>query len=163
MRDRFHPQEVLMIAQEIERNGRDFYRDAAKVVDDEQMRSLLDELADWEGKHLTTFTRLLESAKESEEVPWDVDGQAENYLQAVIDGRIFGPRSQREERARALESTEGILRFALAREKDTVVYYSSLDIVLADRAGQEAVRQILPEELSHVQMIEEHLRRLGAS
>ena len=54
----FNADEVLAMAEQIERNGRDFYRAAAVIAPDEDSMKLLAELARWEEGHESVFIKM---------------------------------------------------------------------------------------------------------
>jgi len=55
--------EVLEIGVQIERNGRDFYREIIGISDDPDVDKIFTYLADQESNHITTFTKMLDSVK----------------------------------------------------------------------------------------------------
>ena len=54
----FSADEIFEMAEEIERNGAGFYREAAKNTSDKEIKQMLLELADMEDEHLTTFQQM---------------------------------------------------------------------------------------------------------
>ncbi|MEJ2100621.1 MAG: ferritin family protein, partial [Desulfobacterales bacterium] len=87
----FNADEVFEMAEQIERNGAKFYRDAAKSVADPSNKDLLSGLAQMEEAHEKTFKSMrseLTSAEKASTV-FDPSGEASLYLRALADTRIF--------------------------------------------------------------------------
>ena len=62
----FSADEVFAVAEDIERNGAVFYRDAAKKTKDAGARKFLEELAAMEDNHLKTFAAMRAGLSERE-------------------------------------------------------------------------------------------------
>jgi len=84
----FNIDEILQMAIQIERNGGKFYRLAADMTADTEVRKSLLMLASMEDDHETTFETLREKG-DLDGFDLDLDGQAAAYLQAVADGYVF--------------------------------------------------------------------------
>lgn len=163
MPQEFNLNEIFTIAVDIEVNGEKFYRRAAELTKDKDSKKLLTDLADWEKGHITIFSdlraRMLSAGEKG--FTWDPYGEVELYLQAVANRQVFNVDQDVAEFAEQHSSIREILEFALAREKESVVYYTSLDMVLpADLSGGK-VTAIIKEEIGHIRMISEKLAALG--
>ena len=158
----FNADEILAIAEEIERNGRDFYRLAAGNAQPGEAKELLTRLADWEDAHEKTFHEMRERFAESGDLPesFDPDGISALYLQSIADGKVFLPSRIEKEAAAIGDGLIPVLEHALAREKDTVTFYQALKDMVPESLGREEVEGILQEELGHVTMITIELTRL---
>ena len=58
MYHKFNAKEILEMAEQIERNGYNFYKKAAADVTDTEIKGFLEELADMELKHEETFKEI---------------------------------------------------------------------------------------------------------
>jgi rubrerythrin len=163
MPQEFNLDEIFTIAVDIEKNGEKFYRRTAELTKDQDAKKLLADLADWEKGHIKIFSDLraqLLNVSEKD-LTWDPHGEVELYLQAVANRQVFTIELDVAEFADNRSSIKEILEFALAREKESVVFYTSLDMVLpADLSGGK-VTAIIKEEISHIRMITEKLAELG--
>ena len=85
----FNAFEILEMAEEIERNGAKFYRQAAKNTSDKKAKQMLLDMADMEVEHLKTFQNMkaLLSDKEKGWTTFDPDDMSALYLQAMADAR----------------------------------------------------------------------------
>jgi rubrerythrin len=163
MPQEFNLDEIFTIAVDIEKNGEKFYRRAAELATDQDAKKLLADLADWEKGHIKIFSDLraqLLNAGEKD-LTWDPYGEVELYLQSVANRNVFNVDQDYAKFAENHSSIKEILEFALAREKESVVFYTSLDMVLpADLSGGK-VNSIIKEEISHIRLITEKLAQLG--
>jgi rubrerythrin len=64
MAAKYNAFEVLLIAEQVERNGAEFYRKAAGLFEKEKLRELFFDLAEWEDKHEKTFAEMKRQVKE---------------------------------------------------------------------------------------------------
>ena len=58
MGTKYKAYDILTIAEQVERNGAAFYRRAAEMFGDAELRVMLFRLADWEVKHEETFANM---------------------------------------------------------------------------------------------------------
>lgn len=151
------PDEILKMAELIERNGARFYRRAAGVASDESHRLLL-QLAEMEDRHERTFHKMREELSESEAPPTlDPQGEAALYLRSVADGKVFDFDVDPSEKLRGDESLAEILTTALGLEKDSIVFYLGLKPLVTASGGEDKVEAIIQEEMRHVRMLSEEL------
>ena len=155
----FNADEIFKIAEEIERNGAEFYRKAAAMFEDERPKAIFLKLAGMEDKHLETFKAMHEEITSDEAAPtaWDPEGEAEMYLQAFADGHIFDTKVKPADRLKGGESVPDILRMAIGLEKDSVVFYTGIRQLVPARLGKERVRDIIREEMSHITILSREL------
>ena len=147
--------EILAIAEQIERNGAAFYRKAAERVSDPDMQATLNWLAEEEESHEQTFIEMRQELKDKESAltPWDPDGQYEMYLQAIADGDVFNVQDDAAGAAEGFNAVRDILEFALDREKDSIVFYMVIVRKSEDATDKSRIQGILDEEIGHVAII----------
>ena len=150
----FNADEVFEIACRIERNGARFYRKAAACENDDSAAALLDQLASMEDHHLEVFrsmrTRLAADAPRDWE--FDFRDQAEGYLQAVADGKVFDTTDPAG-KLTGDETTLDIVNMAIDIEKESIVYYTGIQSVMPEELGREDVAEIIRQELSHLAIL----------
>ncbi len=158
----FNADEVLKIAEQIERNGIAFYEKAAKRFQGDQKRTLL-RLADMERTHQQVFAnwrRELSDANQGLQA-FDPEGEAGRYLAAFADGQIFAPKAD----AAALLSPENaecdILEMAIGLEKDSVVFYVAIRDAVPEALGEDKISQIIQEEMAHIVLLSRTLSSLS--
>jgi len=128
--------EVFEIAEQIERNGARFYRRAAEFGPTQESRKLLMCLAEMEDEHEILFQTLKEefTVEEGAGAIPDIDNHALAYLQSMAGGQVFESHDDPAGRLTGQESLEDIYQMAIAFEKDSVVYFTT-------------VKQMVPNEL----------------
>ena len=156
MRYDFNADEIFEIAEQLERNGNKFYRDAAGAVEEEAHRKLLVSLADMELDHEKTFhaMRAELSAKEQANTVFDPEGEAVLYLRALADTRVFF------EKELDMSTMESILKAAIEAEKDSIVFYLGMKNAVPEKMGQDRMEAIIKEEMSHIRLLSRELVRL---
>ncbi len=148
----FNADDILSMAEEIERNGAKFYRTAAKLPCDPDTKQILINLAGMEDSHLATFAEMREALTSDEKQPtvFDPEGQEEIYLKVLADTNVFSPYSDPSKRLTGKESLSDILRMAIGLEKDSIVFYIGLKRFVPPEFGEEKVDRIIAEEYGHI-------------
>jgi rubrerythrin len=149
----FNADEVFEMAEQIERNGAEFYRKAADDVTDSSARTLLQKLAAMEDAHEKTFAVLRKDLTDAEKEPIIFDPQGENalYLKALADSRVFFDKDI------DTSSLETILKDAIVAEKDSIVFYLGMKEIVPQGRGQERVDRIIKEEMDHIKILTREL------
>ena len=158
----FSIDEVLEMAEQIERNGADFYRRAAAITTLGNVRKLLEDLAAWEEGHEQTFAQMQEqlSKRQEEPVLLDPDNEAALYLRAMADEHIFGPKTDPAQALAGVETPAEILKRALKFEEDSIAFYEAMKEQVGLELGKDEVVRIIDEEQSHVVMLNEQIASL---
>ena len=148
--------EVLEIAQQIERNGARFYRQAAAGASAERAREALQALAVMEDRHEKAFAQMAAalSPQERQEVLYDPYDESVQYLRAVAGGRVFDLRSDPVAWLEGGRTMSEILHKAIQMEKDSIIYYLGLKAVVPDALGKGKVDDVIQEEMRHVTLLE---------
>lgn len=149
----FNVDEVFEMAEQIERNGATFYRNAAQQISDPEEQELLNDLARMEDEHEKTFASLRKnlSAKEKESTIFDPMDEAVGYLRALADTRVFF------EKELDTSSMEGVLKDAISAEKDSIVFYLGMKDAVPPDLGKDKIDAIIKEEMSHIRLLSKKL------
>ena len=158
----FNADEVLKMAEQIERNGVEFYRRAAEKSAFAAERRLLEDLAQMEERHEKVFAAMREDLSEDEHAStvFDPEGEADLYLKAVADGNVFNLKGNAVDDLSGDKSLEDILRTAIGMEKESIVFYTTMSGVVPPRLGREKIMEIIGEEQKHIGMLGAALRSL---
>ncbi len=158
----FNADEILQMAEQIERNGRDFYSRAATRLAESRTAQLLLGLAAMEVEHEKIFARMRAnlSEKEREKTVPDPDDQASAYLRAWADGHVFDVRSNSAAKLTGREKVEDILQMAIGLEKDSIVFYLGMKEAIPERLGRSKVDEIIKEEMRHMGSLSRELETL---
>ncbi|MBU4318995.1 MAG: ferritin family protein [Proteobacteria bacterium] len=149
----FNADEVFQMAEELERNGADFYRTAATKVSDPKQKDLLNRLAEMEVDHEKRFSELRKSlsGKEKTQTIFDPDDDSAGYLKALADTRVFFKKEL------DFSSMQQILKGAIEAEKDSIVFYLGMKKVVPDDLGNPRIESIIEEEMGHIRLLSKEL------
>ncbi len=152
----FNAKEIFEMAEQIERNGILFYREAAKEIVSPDTKSLLLKLAEMEDNHRKTFAALKSELtdKERESTVFDPEGESALYCKALADTRVFF------EKEMDTSSLQTILKEALTAEKDSIVFYLGLKDAVPEKFGKNRIDNIIKEEMAHIRLLSNELRDL---
>ena len=165
MGDQFNAEEVLKMAEQIEKNGQEFYRKASEAVDDFEVSKLLSDLAEWEKGHEDLFVSMRNELGEEEKKQTAIDPYCEAalYLKAMADNHVF--KQQTGESLSEFEegkSTEKIIDVAIRFEKDSLLFFLGLERLVSPRLGKERIYDIIDEEIGHIAYLEKQRTRLNS-
>jgi len=159
----FNADEVLQMAEQIERNGAKFYRQAAEQVSEPDARKLLLDLAAWEDGHIKVFADMRKNllSKETEPQFFDPNNEAVLYLKAMADGHVFGVRTDVSQLLTGDETLGQIIQTALGFERDSIAFYLGMRDLVTEELGKGKVDNVIEEEKRHVVMLSKVLGELG--
>jgi rubrerythrin len=161
----FSADEILAMAEQIERNGARFYRRAAGLVKDVEVSKLLQELATWEDGHEKAFASMRHILKERERKPTTFDPEDETslYLRAMADGHVFDVRVDPVDKLTGKESAKDILRLAIGQEKDSIIFYLGIRDMVSEVMGKDKIDEIIKEEMRHIGFLNKQINALGSA
>lgn len=153
----FNADDVFEMAEKIEINGADFYRNASMNISDPNSKKILEELAAMENEHLKTFSEMRNQLtdKEKQDMVFDPENEAISYLRALADTRVFF------EKKIDTSSMEEILKDAIVAEKDSIVFYLGIKDMVPDEKGKQRVDKIIKEEMGHIRLLSKELVNLN--
>ncbi|WP_005035350.1 ferritin-like domain-containing protein [Holophaga foetida] len=149
----FNADDIFEMAEQIERNGASFYREAELGVSDPRSKALLAQLAAMEDDHENAYADLRKGLNEAENTPtvFDPDDEAVRYLRAMADTRVFF------EQTVDFRSMASILKTAIQMEKDSIAFYLGLKDLVPEALGRKRVDDIIREEMGHIQLLSREL------
>lgn len=152
----FNADEILQMAEQIEKNGAAFYRECAGNVEDAAAVKLLQDLAAMEDEHEKTFAgiRAQLSSQEKASTTFDPSGDAVLYLKALADTRVFF------EKTIDTSNMEEILKASITAEKDSIVFYLGMKDLVPEELGTLRVDAIIKEEMAHIKLLSKELLAL---
>ncbi len=162
MSAKFSIDEVFEMAEQIERNGQRFYREAEKTIrSNYKIQKLMSLLANMEANHEKVFANMRELVLKSSDMrsilnpEFDPDGSVSIYLHSIVEGKIFDLNTIPNIENR---SPEDILKMAIEREKDSIIFYLGIKDLVSEDFGQDKVDQIIREEMSHIVYLSKELK-----
>jgi rubrerythrin len=149
----FSADDVFEMAEQLERNGAEFYRQAAAEVSGGEARALLNELAAMEDEHEKTFAAMRAelAAGEKADTVFDPEDEAPAYLRALADTKVFFDKQI------DTSSLREILKDAITAEKDSIVFYLGMREMVPRKLGKERLDAIIKEEMGHIRLLSKHL------
>ncbi|MGD8980856.1 MAG: ferritin family protein [Desulfobacterales bacterium] len=149
----FTVDDVFEMAEQLERNGHQFYREAAQNTDNPEYKKLLVELAEMEVQHEKTFVDLRSELSVNEKTSTVFDPQNESalYLRALADTKVFF------EKEIDFSSKKSVLKAAILAEKDSIVFYLGIKEMVPEKYGKDKLDEIIKEEMGHIKILSKEL------
>ncbi len=146
---KFSADEVFEMAKKIEQNGASFYKKAAKLVEGEEEKGFLIELAQMEECHEKIFEELQKEFldKERESQIFEPVEEALLYLKSIADTKVFFKKQFPE------NDMKKILTLAIETEKDSIVFYLGMKEMVTGEVGKRRIELIINEEMSHIRLL----------
>ncbi len=159
----FNADEVFQIAIDIEENGKRFYEKARDIVDNPDVKAVLGSLAKDEAEHLKRFTELKAQLPKTatEDTVWDPEHEMNQYLQMMADIHVFRSDLDVEKKLSQAKNPENILKLGIQFEKDSIVFFVTMQDSTEEKKGREFIGQLIDEEKEHLKRLSLELRRLN--
>ncbi len=161
METRFSVFEILQIAEQVEHKGAKFFLKTAELFDDPELRDIYYRLASWKAKHEKIWARMRKrfSDKTGEFGTFDPD----NYVlsnPAVMSGLTwFGTKEEGNVRLTGRESRRQVLKDAIRRANEVIIFYQGLKDFARDPASEETIDKIIGEENRQIELLLEELKK----
>jgi rubrerythrin len=148
---KFNADEVFEMAEEIERNGAKFYRQAAAKSSDLNIKHMLIGLAEMEDNHLRIFQEMRTQLSDKEKEPniYDPQNEAALYLQTMAGGKGTEGLKAPGVKLSGNETMSEILQIAIEAEKNSILFYVGLRELVPD-GSKDKLEMIIKEEIRHV-------------
>ncbi len=161
MRTPINAYEVLEMAQRIERNGVAFYRKAAEQTASQDLRQVLLNLAADEESHEKTFAEMAEQLpyEERKVTLFEPVTEIAELISSLADSRVFNLKEDFDPQMIRNATVADILKIAIGKEKDSIVFYLTLKDCVSTQAGRGKVEAILREEIEHVNVLGHQLEQ----
>ena len=155
----FSDLEGIRIAIEMERRGESFYRRAARVSRSPQTVELLNALAGDEQVHRAEFERLYAAESDAGLSDAAYDDETNAYLTAIAAEVVF-PQGLVGLKEEGFDNPAGVLRSAIASEKDSILFYTELQERTSDPHAREVFMEIARQERGHMFRLQRQLERI---
>jgi len=142
--------DIRNIAIQIERNGEETYRNAAKAAKDPEVAKVLNWMADEEGRHAKWFSNL-RSSKPLTAEQQEIEAVGRTLLQDMIKGNSF---LLDENELQNSKSVEEVVAKSKIFELDTILFYEFLVDFLDDHEAIVQLKRIIEEERNHINQLE---------
>ncbi|HOK41686.1 MAG TPA: ferritin family protein [bacterium] len=147
----FSIKEVIDIAIEIEKNGKNFYHQMLNKVKDEKAQEIFEYLEEEEEKHIKTFEKILMLLKSETDIEIDTSTLSDeyyDYLKALSDEHIFTKQKAIEFEKMAVSDLQAI-ELAIGMEKDSILFYDEIKKIVKEKE-RDLVDKIIEQEKTHL-------------
>jgi len=148
----FNADEIFQIGVQIETNGQKFYEMVSRNSAEPSVQKFFLDLSRWESEHIALFQklrqRLPDSAKRGD--LFDPNQEYHLYVKATADSHVFLKNKDIPELASKCKTPLEALDLALAFEKDSVVFYTTMKKMVPESLGKAEVDALIDEEISHI-------------
>ena len=161
----FNANEAFEIAKRIEYNGIVYYRKAAEIMKDESSKKLMNELAEMEVVHEQIFAHMQKtlSGEELGETMYDPHDDAYAFLKGMADKYVFNPKEDPLKVLAPGADARTILNGAIQREKDSVIFYEGIKVMVPEKFGRARLDEIIAQEMGHIIILTRHLDKMEAA
>jgi rubrerythrin len=161
METKFNVFEVLEIAEQIELRGAKFYLKAVELFEAPELRDIYYKLADWKAKHQKIWARMRKrfSEKTGEFGTFDPDNYILSNPEVMAGLTWLGTKKDTVGRLTGRENRQGILRDAIRRENEVIVFYKGLKDFARDPASKDTIDKIIREETRQISLLTEELNQ----
>jgi rubrerythrin len=148
----FNADEIFQMGVLIETNGQKFYEAVAKNASDPAAQKLFLDLSRWESQHIELFQKLRQGLPESakREDLFDPNQEIHLYLKATADSHVFIKNKDIPHLASTCKTPLEALDLAVAFEKDSIVFYTTMKKLVPEHLGKGAIDTLIDEEVSHI-------------
>lgn len=159
----FNAGEVFDIAIKIEENGKRFYDHSTQVVEDPEVKRLFEELGREEVEHKKRFEALKSQLPPdvTQSNVFDPNNELELYIRMMADQHVFTSDENLEARLAQIKDARDALRMAIEFEKDSVIFFLSMQEATEGKKGQELISALVKEEQEHLRRLSLEMKRIG--
>ncbi|MFZ2147221.1 MAG: ferritin family protein [Sedimentisphaerales bacterium] len=157
METKFNVFEILQIAEKIDHNGAKFYLKTAELFNDPELRNMYYKLANWRARHekILAQRRKRFSEKTGEFGTFDPDNYVLSNPHVMAGLTVFAHKPDLSARLTGAESREQILKDAIRRAKEAIIFYNGLKGFARGPASKDTLDKIIKEENRHIRLLSE--------
>jgi rubrerythrin len=160
MRNIFSGSEIVEMAVQIEKNGRDFYNKIAKLSKNKDVKKIFKHLARQEERHIKVFEDMRSVVKKYEPAEAYTD-EYFGYIKALSDEYIFTKKSKGSAIAGTVKDEKQTIELGIVFEKDSILFYHEMKNFVPE-AEYNMIQNLLKEEQRHLEKLVLLERRLYA-
>lgn len=156
----FNDLEALEIAIETERRGKRFYEHALNIIEDQEAKKMLKDLAEQEEEHIKTFKALYDELYKNKDKFDDTylyDPEVVRYFHVMVETAVFPSDEEQDRIIKEMNGIKDVLSIGIKAEKDSILFYVEMVIHSNDVEAKDAFRKIIREEKTHLIDLQEKL------
>jgi len=159
---KFNVFEILRIAEGIEHKAALYYLRSADLLKDSERRDMLYKLANWRAKHEKIWAKMRQqySEKTGEFGHFDPGNYVLSNPQVMAGLTWFADKPGSIQKLAGHENKEEILKDAINRSNETIVFYEGLKDFASDPASKDTLDKLIKEETRHMQLVTEELKQI---
>ena len=159
METKFNVFEVLEIAEQIEHKGARFFLKSAELFADPDLRDLYYRLASWKAKHEQIWARMRKrfAEKTGEFGTFDPDNYVLSNPEVMAGLTWFGTKQGAPDRLTGKETKSQILRDAVRRANEVIIFYQGLKDFARDPSTEEILDKMVREEVRQIKLLNKEL------
>ncbi len=172
MARKFGANEVLEVAERMERNAVKFYRKAAGVCADPKICRLFVDLARWEREHVRVFSEMKKSLSDfngfsragqgPEFGRFELDLMDDSPIESPIP-LAFGDHEYPSGELAGGWTKAEVLRTAIQKEKDTISFFTNLKEFVPGHHNTQVIKALIREEERHVKILSQSLEQTSSA
>lgn len=149
----FDASEVFDMAIQTERDGKAFYLAAAAAATDPEVKKIMEHLADAEAHHEEAFRKM--KVESTAGAPLETyGGEREDYVEALLQTRVLRDQASGVAAVHEMRQDQEALDFAIAFEKDTILFMFEMRDVLPE-SEREKMDVLIQQERTHVKLLQQ--------
>lgn len=149
----FEIKEILDLAIRLEKNGESTYRQAIQQSGDEELKAMLDWMAQEEAQHARWFSQLRSALEQGDKNPF-LEEMSRELFEDLVGNQSF---SLKEIDFAALETAEELVAVFIEFEKDTVLFYEMIAPFIEDGKTHRHLQDIIAEENRHIARLKDFI------
>lgn len=143
--------EILRMAVEMERHGKNFYDSVIRLMKNPQARDIFQFLSDEEERHEVLFKKMLQEVEQKNKGDYD-DEAVIFYFRSLIEKKIFPTSKEAKSMEKDLGDPLVAIHIALSLEKESILFYHELLPVTSEK-DHSVIHKIIDEERDHIHRI----------
>ena len=150
-------EDIRQIAIQIERNGEQAYRSAARMCAKQEVEKILIWMAEEEHRHRKWFESLPLEAKEVPKEFLEMEAMGRSLLKEMVEDKTF---SLDGECLHSAPDVIAVLSQSLDFEKDTILFYEMLKAFMEDQGSAAQLEKIIEEERGHADLLKKTMDKI---
>ncbi len=143
-------EDIRQIAIQIEQNGEQAYRLAARRADHPEVAKILNWMADEEHRHGEWFANMPTDVKKAQREYQEMEDMGRSLLREMVENKTF---SLDGKRLGSATDVVAVLHQSMEFEEDTILFYDMLKAFMDDQGSAAQLDLIIDEERGHVKIL----------
>jgi len=146
----FAASEIVELAIEIEKNGREFYYALIRKSKFPKAQEIFQHLAIEEGRHILAFKKILDIVQRYN--PESLSGEYLAYMSSLADGYIFTQKNTGEAAVLKVQTDLQGIELGIGFEMDSVAFYEGMKKAVPDNE-HKIIDEIITQEGGHLKQL----------